>query len=94
MPMGPYPSRPWFGAHYGNGMQPVPQNNYAIASLIFGLLGLVPLWVGLVFCIAAIICGIVALQQSTRHPAQPGRGLAIAGLVLGLVFFVPASCGL
>ncbi len=53
-------------------------NGYAIASLIFGIIG------GVLFGIGF---GILALKQIRRRP-QAGRGLAIAGLVLSGVWFV------
>lgn len=55
----------------------------AIASLVCGLLGCVPFLTGLL----AIILGIVGLKK-TRDPMVTGRGLAIAGLVLGCLSFV------
>jgi hypothetical protein len=55
----------------------------AVASLIFGILGCVPLLTGLL----AIICGIIGLR-TTRNPAYSGRGMAVAGLILGLVSFL------
>jgi Domain of unknown function (DUF4190) len=50
----------------------------AIASLVCGLLGCVPFLTGL----AALILGIVGVK-TTRDPMITGRGMAIAGLVLG-----------
>jgi len=64
----------------------------AIASLICGLLGLVPFWIGFLLCLLAITFGAIVLTQS--RPGDAGRGMAIAGLVLGLVFVLPAACGL
>src|SRR5215831_2024091 len=49
-----------------------PTNGFAIASLIFGILGGVVL---------SVIFGLVALSQIRRRQ-QSGRGLAIAGLAL------------
>lgn len=57
----------------------------AIASLVVGLLGVM---FGL-FCLApvpgvvAVILGIIALRQMKTAPNPTGRGLAIAGIVLG-----------
>lgn len=79
---------------------PPPQPNVkpappgvAIASFIIGVIGLVT---GL-FCgipvpgIVAVILGFVALSQMRNSPNSAGRGLAIAGLIMGginLAFFV------
>jgi hypothetical protein len=52
----------------------------AVASLVCGLIMCVPFVTGLV----AIITGIVGIS-TTSNPAVKGRGMAIAGLVLGLL---------
>jgi hypothetical protein len=54
-------------------------NGLAIAALVLGILWLY--WVG---SILAVIFGHIALSQ-IDHSRQRGRGLAIAGLVLGYV---------
>jgi hypothetical protein len=54
-------------------------NGLAIAALVLGIL-----WVYWVGSILAVIFGHVALSQIHRS-RQGGRGLAIAGLVLGYV---------
>ncbi|MFM6849589.1 MAG: DUF4190 domain-containing protein [Terrabacter sp.] len=60
---------------------PVPgTNGLAIAALCCGLVGLVPL-----AAVAAIVLGIVALNQ-LRDRIQRGKGMAIAGLVLGVLW--------
>ena len=45
--------------------------------------------VGLVCCqvvsIAGLVMGIVALGQLKANPGQEGRGMAIAGIVLGCI---------
>ena len=78
---------------------PQPQNRsapppgLAIASLVVGLFGAM---VGLACAIpipgiVAVILGIIALKQMKSAPNSAGRGLAIAGIVLGginLAFFV------
>lgn len=56
-------------------------NGLAVASLVLGILWLY--WLGSVL---AVIFGHVALNQISRSgEMQQGRGLAIAGLVLGWV---------
>ena len=79
----------------GNGAQPSgPQggNGIAVASLVCGILGLTPLWIGFILCILAIVFGAVGIARANR--VGRGKGLAIAGLVLGIVFIVPAMFGL
>jgi hypothetical protein len=55
----------------------------AVASLICGILGCVPLLTGLL----AVILGIVGMR-TTRDPRYTGRGMAIAGLILGLISLI------
>lgn len=65
---------------------PVAQrtNGLAIASLVLGLV-----WVYWIGSILAIIFGHVALSQIKKSGStQGGRGMAIAGLVLGYVSIV------
>ncbi len=50
----------------------------AICSLVFGILGLCCL-----LFIPAIICGHIALVKMSSDPGLKGKGMAIAGLVLG-----------
>jgi hypothetical protein len=56
------------------------RNGPALASLILGILGCVPVLTGLL----AMILGFVGLRR-TRDPRVGGKGMAIAGLVLGLL---------
>jgi uncharacterized membrane protein YvbJ len=53
----------------------------AIASLVLGIAGFLinPL------SILAIIFGAIAMSQTGRNPNLKGRGMAVAGLVLGIV---------
>ncbi len=62
---------------YASGAEAKP-NPLAIASLICGCFLCVPVLPG----IASIVCGAIGLRK-TRDPAVTGKGLAIAGLVLG-----------
>lgn len=61
-------------------------NPAAIAALVCGIvqfpLGLVLL--NILLAIPAIICGAIGLRQTTRR-GEGGRGMAIAGLVLGIL---------
>lgn len=58
-------------------------NVLAIASLVLAIL-----WVGGVTSIAAVITGVVARRQ-IRDSRQDGGGLAIAGIVLGVMGALP-----
>src|SRR6516165_12599321 len=67
------PDRPGYPARTGK------TDGFAIASLLLGLFGIT-----VIGAILGIIFGIVALRR-VRRTGQPGRGLAIAGLVLSAI---------
>ena len=56
-------------------------NGFAIASLVLGIL-----WISWIGSILALVFGYIAKSQINRSGgAQGGRGLAIAGIVLGWI---------
>lgn len=58
-------------------VQQAGTNGMAVASLVLGLLGI---------SLLALIFGFVALGQIERNPGQQGRGMAIAGIVLSVLW--------
>jgi Domain of unknown function (DUF4190) len=59
----------------------VRTNGFAVAALVLGIV-----WFWWIGSILAVIFGAVALHQIDRsRGTQGGKGLAVAGLVLGLV---------
>jgi len=71
--------------------QPAPPNGLGIAGFVTGLVGLLLCWVpvfGLILAGCGIVLSAVGMSQSTRTGAN--KGLAIAGLVLGIVASIPA----
>ncbi|WP_249521816.1 MULTISPECIES: DUF4190 domain-containing protein [Microbacterium] len=64
-----------------------PSSGLAITSLVCGIAGVVLFWaiVPMLASIAAVITGHMALGQIRRTPGLGGRGMAIAGLILGYV---------
>jgi hypothetical protein len=61
--------------------QPRRTNGAAIASLIFGVLGCIPILGPLL----AIVFGFVGVRKA-RDPNVGGKGLAIAGIILGVLW--------
>ena len=59
---------------------PTKTNGLAVASLVLGILTLCGIGSFL-----AVVFGHTALSQIKKDPYQQGRGLAIAGLVLGYI---------
>lgn len=59
-------------------LKPTRTSSLAIASLIFSL-------VGPIGCIPAVICGHLALRKIEKGVSFKGRGLALAGLIIGYI---------
>ena len=92
-----YPGQPGYPTPgYG---QPTGTNGLAIASLATGIIAFpfscIPfLGYGSIFLgIAAIVMGVIAMKQ-TKQTGQQGRGMAIAGVVLGGVYLALFVIGL
>jgi hypothetical protein len=66
------------GAGGEDNLKPVRTSGLAIASLVFSLI--VPFG-----CLPAIVCGHIALRQIEKDSSLHGRGLALAGLIIGYV---------
>lgn len=78
-PYGPYPGGPYPGAMYPPPHRPT--SGWALASLIVGIVGFcVPVLGGVI----ATITGIIGIIR-TRDGKLGGRGMAVAGLVLGMI---------
>lgn len=72
-----------YGQPYGHpyGMpRPTSTNGLAIAGMVLGIVWFY--WIG---SLLAVVFGHVALSQIKRNPYQNGKGMAIAGLVLGYI---------
>jgi hypothetical protein len=66
-----------------SGQQAKSAMGFAIVSIVCGLAGLFVF--GYILGLLAIIFGGIALGRIRRNPELPGRGLAVAGMVLGLI---------
>jgi hypothetical protein len=84
-----YPDQQYPGAQPYPSAQPYapsrPTSGLAVTSLVTGIAGIVLSWtfVMLLASIAAVITGHMALKQTRQNPALGGRGMAIAGIILG-----------
>jgi hypothetical protein len=66
--------------------RPSPSNGPAVASLVLGIVGMALLFVpfiGVLLGILAVVFGYMGMKRAEANGG--GRGLAIAGLVLGIV---------
>lgn len=79
-----------FGAAYS--MTRSPDQTLAIVSLCLGIGSITIGWccyIGVLLGPAAMITGFIAMQKNKSNPqAYGGRGLAIAGIITGAVYFV------
>lgn len=60
----------------------------AITALVLGIAAFCLAWVpflGLLVAIGAIILGVLGMKETDQDPAVTGKGLAIAGLVIGII---------
>ncbi|MCK5580805.1 MAG: DUF4190 domain-containing protein [Candidatus Omnitrophica bacterium] len=66
----------------------------AISSLICGLLYFIPIF-NVVFAVLAIVFGISALRAISKYKDElNGKGLAIAGIILGAIGVILVTIGL
>jgi len=79
--------------HPASAAQPHPaaypkqgMNGKAIAAFVLTLIGF--FFLPIVFSSAGIILALLARGEFRRHPAQEGKGLATAALVIGPLGFV------
>ena len=72
---------------------PLPRKGLAIASLIFGIIGIPTLGLCFVGGIAGVVLGAVALNKAKVDPTHyTGKGLALAGIItssLSLLIAIP-----
>jgi len=80
---GPYPPPGMMPPYYYPGYQVRRTNGMSVAALVCGICGFIYLVPGLL----GIIFGIVAIRQINRDKTD-GKGMAIAGIVVGVVWFV------
>ena len=95
-PAGYVPPPPGGYAPAGAGFAAPRTDGLAIASLISGIVALVCFWIclGLVAGPAAAIMGFIARQRiAASGGTVGGGGLALVGLILGVVGFVASAAG-
>ncbi|WP_194763255.1 DUF4190 domain-containing protein [Microbacterium sp. UFMG61] len=79
------PGHPIYGGQYVPA--PRPTSGLAVTSLICGIAGVVLFWLFLpmLASIVAVVTGHMALRQIKADPSLAGRGMAIAGVIMGYV---------
>ncbi|UQZ37025.1 hypothetical protein C2I18_27915 [Paenibacillus sp. PK3_47] len=82
------PLEPNYNQNYHYQYPPPPPpgrtNGKSVASLVLGILSIVTPYIGLLFGIIAIILSAFSLRE-IRNRYEQGKGLAIAGLVCGII---------
>jgi len=87
-----YPQSAYGQSNYGYPAQNLSQG-FAVTSMVLGIVGIVLFWfpfVDLVAPILAVIFGHIGLSKANQGTAG-GRGMAIAGLVLGYIMLAIAA---
>ena len=71
-----------------------PLSEFAVASLTLGIVSFIQL-AGLEKAILAVVFGILSLKRiSAAQSNARGEGLAAAGIVLGVIYFIIGSIAL
>lgn len=86
----PPPHQPGQQQWSGHGGGPTPTNALAIAALVIGILSLPAAFTvifGIILGIAAIVLGVMGLNKA-KTMQDAGRGLAIGGIVTGVIGLV------
>lgn len=76
---------------YGGGVAPQPKNSgMAIAGMVLSLVGIIPCfwWIQLPGLLG-LIFGAIGMKQ-TKDGSRKGRGMAITGVVLGIILIIGA----
>jgi hypothetical protein len=71
---------------------PVPTNAFAVAALVLGIVGAALFWTivpGFLLGLLATVFGAIGLSRARR--GAPNKGMAIAGLVLGILTLLTTS---
>ena len=79
-PYGPYGQPGFYPYQDPYGVVAHSTNGLAIASMVLGIV-----WIYWIGSILAVIFGHIALSQAKKDPTLRGKGMAVAGLVLGYV---------
>jgi hypothetical protein len=87
----PQPYQQQFGPPFGYPAAP-RTNGMAVASLVCGLAGVLLSWFtfGIPSILAAVFGGVGLKQLRESETEASGKGMAIAGLVLGVLVLIPA----
>jgi len=65
------------------------RSGLSIASIVTGIISIVPFGAGVVLGIAGIVCGVIDLNRIKEgKSSEKGRGFDIAGIILGAVGIV------
>ncbi|HEY5875052.1 MAG TPA: DUF4190 domain-containing protein [Ilumatobacteraceae bacterium] len=84
------PPPPGYTAYDNAATMPQKTNGMSVASLVLSLVGVIPCFWGLqVPGLLGVIFGLIGRRQIARsNGMQKGKGLATAGLVIGIILLV------
>jgi len=70
---------------YGPGAGPRTTSGLAVASMIMGILSMLGGCYLIIPVVLAVIFGHIAVSQCNKDPSLAGKGMAVAGLVMGWI---------
>lgn len=87
-PPGGFQPPPGYQPYGAGGPAPTTNSGMAIASMVLSLVGIIPCFWGLqIPGLLGTIFGFIGMGQ-TKDGSRKGRGMAIAGLVIGIILLV------
>jgi hypothetical protein len=86
-PGGPVGAGPVAGVPGGAIMPAAPTEPLAVWSLVLGILSVI-CCTAMIFSIGAVVTGHLALSSLKKNPLRQGRGMAMAGLIMGYISIV------
>ena len=93
VPSGPggFQPPPGYQSYSAQPAAPKTNSGMAVAALVLSLVGLIPCFWGLqIPGLLGTIFGFIGLKQ-TKNNARKGRGMAVAGFVIGVVLLLVAA---
>lgn len=86
-PQGSYQQPPGYQQFGAAPSGPQKTNGMSVASLVLSLVNIIPcFWAFPLPALLGVIFGFVGRKQISSNPQSKGKGLAMAGLIVGLVF--------
>lgn len=70
-----------------------PANSMATFGLVLSCLALICCGGCAPIALLGIIFSAIGISEANRHPSQPGKGMALAGLIIGIISLLASVAG-